>query len=667
MRFLRNALFCETLEVHSAELWNERPLKLQQQLPDLEMGSADGGGSKLHPADRISGRRSGGQPVSRGLGLVGLDALNKSRRELVRGKVRERERGGDAVWKLVCERQLKTHVVLNRNAPKMAVVIATGASGSSGVPKSGFVEVLVRESWHKVLVNLNEEALTLSCEESSVSDNVNSNGVSHGSYLDNSNTNSNNGPQTVRTAFTDLPERVPEAIANRKRCVKVTKQEIGGLGISIKGGKENKMPILISKIFKGLAADQTQTLYVGDAILSVNGMNLRDATHDEAVQALKRAGKEVTLEVKYMREATPYVKKGSPVSEISWETPPPDSPRIGSPAITSSSSSAPSDSPSSPTMPSLSLQGDRRCIPLKMCHVTRAMTTPDPENRQLELHSPDARHTVVLRCPDQPSALSWFSAIHFVTSTLTQRALAEVIQNTARIGVGSKEIRHLGWLAGKTESEKQSWRPVLVAVTEKDLLLYDSLPRGKEAWQEPAHTYPLLATRLVHSGPDLGSPHSGTELFFATRTGTRLGIETYLFRVETNKDLSLWTRHIVNGCHASAEMIKEVSTSCRYQGQECRLVIHYEQGFSVHADPTLEDWENGDERRALTPTKPKVLLSYPYEKLKTSSDDGVRMLLLDFGGKEGEIQLDLHSCPKPIVFILHSFLSAKISRLGLVA
>ncbi|XP_035528054.1 beta-1-syntrophin [Morone saxatilis] len=551
----------------------------------------------------------------------------------------------------------------------MAVVIATGVSGASAVQKSGFVEVLVRERWHKVLVNLNEEALTLSCEESSSNDNlndsVNSNGVTNGSYLDNNNTNSNNAPQTVRTAFTDLPERVPEAIANRKRCVKVTKQEIGGLGISIKGGKENKMPILISKIFKGLAADQTQALYVGDAILSVNGMNLRDATHDEAVQALKRAGKEVTLEVKYMREATPYVKKGSPVSEISWETPPPESPRLGSPPITFSSQSDPS---SPAAQPSLSLQGDRRCIPLKMCYVTRAMTTPDPENRQLELHSPDTRHTVVLRCPDQPSALSWFSAMHSVTSTLAQHALAEVIQNTARTGVaGSKEIRHLGWLAGKTESEKQSWKPVLVVVTEKDLLLFDSLPRGKEAWQSPAHTYPLLATRLVHSGPDRGSPHSGTELFFATRTGTRLGIETHLFRAETTKDLSLWTRHIVNGCHASAEMIKEVTTSCLYQGQECRLVIHYEQGFSVLADPILGDRENREERGAHTPTRPRVLLSYPYEKLKMSSDDGVRMLILDFGGKEGEIQLDLHSCPKPIVFILHSFLSAKISRLGLVA
>lgn len=550
----------------------------------------------------------------------------------------------------------------------MAVVLGTGLSGASGVPKSGFLDVLVRERWHKVLVNLNEEALTLSCEESSVNDgdNVNSNGVTNGSYLDNNNTNSNNGPQTVRSAFTDLPERVPEAIANRKRYVKVTKQEVGGLGISIKGGKENKMPILISKIFKGLAADQTQALYVGDAILSVNGVNLRDATHDEAVQALKRAGKEVTLEVKYMREATPYVKKGSPVSEISWETPPPESPRLVSPTTTSYSSSS---SPSSPTpQPALSLQGDRRCIPLKMCYVTRAMTTPDPDNRQLELHSPDTRHTVVLRCPDQPSALAWFSTLHLVTSTLAQRALAEVIQNSARTGIaGSKEIRHLGWLAAKTESEKQNWKPVLVVLTEKDLLLYDSLPRGKEAWHSPAHTYPLLATRLVHSGPDRGSPHSGTELFFATRTGTRLGIETHLFRAETTKDLSQWTRHIVNGCHASAEMIKEVTTSCLYRGQECRLLIHYEQGFSVLAEPRLEDEGAVEERGAQTPTKPRVLLSYPFEKLKMSSDDGVRTLSLDFGGKEGEIQLDLHSCPKPIVFILHSFLSAKISRLGLVA
>ena len=47
---------------------------------------------------------------------------------------------------------------------------------------------------------------------------------------------------------------------------------------------------------QGLAADLTEQLYVGDAILSVNGEDLRDATHDHAVGALKRAGQVVTLQ-----------------------------------------------------------------------------------------------------------------------------------------------------------------------------------------------------------------------------------------------------------------------------------------------------------------------------------------------------------------------------------
>lgn len=75
------------------------------------------------------------------------------------------------------------------------------------------------------------------------------------------------------------------------------------------------------------------------------------------------------LIVKYMREATPYVKKGSPVSEIGWETPPPESPRLG----------CASADPLSQL--SLSIHRDKKTIPLKMCYVTRNMTVSDPENR----------------------------------------------------------------------------------------------------------------------------------------------------------------------------------------------------------------------------------------------------------------------------------------------
>ncbi|MGH0141765.1 UNVERIFIED_CONTAM: hypothetical protein FKN15_074652 [Acipenser sinensis] len=322
------------------------------------------------------------------------------------------------------------------------------------------------------------------------------------------------------------------------------------------------------------------------------------------------------ITVKYMREATPYVKKGSPVSEIGWETPPPESPRLGS------VSSEP------PSPPAFSLHGDRRYIPLKMCYVTQSMTKLDPENRQFELHSPDARHTVVLRCKDSATAQGWFSAVQSNAIDSVAKVIAEVKEQIGRTGIaGSREIRHLGWLAKKLEHEKQCWKPVLVVVTEKDLLLYDSMPRMKEAWYGPAHTYPLLATRLVHSGLGKGSPQPGVKLSFETRTGTRQGIESHLFRAETSKELSEWTRHIVQACHNSAELIKEITTSCTYKNQECRLTIHYEQGFNVSAE--LQEG-------ALL----KPLFNYPFEKLKMSSDDGVRMLFLDFGGKEGEISLN---------------------------
>ncbi len=50
---------------------------------------------------------------------------------------------------------------------------------------------------------------------------------------------------------THTPQSIPDSVLNQNcRHVHIVKTETNGLGISIKGGKENKMPILISKIFK---------------------------------------------------------------------------------------------------------------------------------------------------------------------------------------------------------------------------------------------------------------------------------------------------------------------------------------------------------------------------------------------------------------------------------
>lgn len=66
--------------------------------------------------------------------------------------------------------------------------------------------------------------------------------------------------------------------------------------------------------------------------------------------------------------------------------------------------------------------------------------------------------------------------------------------------------------------------------------------------------------RLVHSGPGKSSPLLDSDLSFGLRTGTKQGVETHVFRVDSAKDLSTWTHLLVEGCHNAAELIKEVTT-----------------------------------------------------------------------------------------------------------
>lgn len=55
----------------------------------------------------------------------------------------------------------------------------------------------------------------------------------------------------------------------QERMVQIRRDKNSGLGLSIKGGAEHKLPILISKIYKDQAADVTGQLFVGDAIIKV--------------------------------------------------------------------------------------------------------------------------------------------------------------------------------------------------------------------------------------------------------------------------------------------------------------------------------------------------------------------------------------------------------------
>ncbi|XP_061423875.1 LOW QUALITY PROTEIN: Golgi-associated PDZ and coiled-coil motif-containing protein [Lethenteron reissneri] len=84
------------------------------------------------------------------------------------------------------------------------------------------------------------------------------------------------------------------------RKVLLVKADDEGLGISITGGKEHGVPIIVSEIHPGLPAERCGGLYVGDAILAVNGINLRDTKHHEAVGILSQQVGEIEFEVVFV-------------------------------------------------------------------------------------------------------------------------------------------------------------------------------------------------------------------------------------------------------------------------------------------------------------------------------------------------------------------------------
>ncbi|XP_057194624.1 disks large homolog 1 isoform X10 [Triplophysa rosa] len=74
-----------------------------------------------------------------------------------------------------------------------------------------------------------------------------------------------------------------------------------GLGFNIVGGEDGE-GIFISFILAGGPADLCGELRKGDRIVSVNGVDLRNATHEQAAAALKNAGQTVTIVAQYRPE-----------------------------------------------------------------------------------------------------------------------------------------------------------------------------------------------------------------------------------------------------------------------------------------------------------------------------------------------------------------------------
>ncbi|KAH9400733.1 Beta-1-syntrophin [Tyrophagus putrescentiae] len=350
-----------------------------------------------------------------------------------------------------------------------------GFGGGIGYKRSGCFEVFAKASWYRVHAELYGDRLELTLNEPlerfAGPGSIGGNGEDHLEVpppevvlmqqdLSLGNNNNNNGT------------------SSRRRLVAIRRKRPGdGLGISIKGGRENRMPILISKIFRGLAADATGQLFVGDAIIAVNEVSLREATHEQAVEALKNAGESVVLEVRYLPEVVPYFRKAAVLAEIGWQVADDgceegvhaeghnnhhshqleDSRKVQTTLVDSHQEQRPQSSSSHGSSSGGGGPSDTKSIPLTGAFVRRLFLSKSrsssslqhqqhphahrrnhsiassrdhegsPENHLLQdeeeevvivIQSPSLRRAAILRFEGEAKASSWFAALHRTVSQL---------------------------------------------------------------------------------------------------------------------------------------------------------------------------------------------------------------------------------------------------------
>lgn len=430
---------------------------------------------------------------------------------------------------------------------------------------SGPLEVLVKTKWYKATAAIADNHLGVSLDEEQAD----------GLWQSNFNSISSDNP--------------PEGIRSVK--IQKTNGSQQGLGISIKGGRENRMPILISKIFKGMAAEQTGQLHIGDAIVSVDKVDLRNATHDEAVKVLKGTkSDEVSLEVRYMKEVTPYFQKAMLLSEVGWDTRP----------FLSNEDRQQHDfqSPNS----------DMKWTPLQLACLTKDVNFVE-DYCTFEIQSPNRKQSLLIRISSHLSD-KWFTALQNSIEATIQDCLAKT--NSA---LPTLRVLKMGWSVQMLEksssyssetsfdsgmSDNTSTQPLFMAQTEEHLLLWETCPWTIKEWSNARDRLKLIQSRVMSNngttnlsslggaGAAAASANERRNSRITIRYGSENGVTCYTFQLGSKASHTSWLASLVQGTLGAAKNMGQMSINCQWKGQECCLSIHLDRGFVLS-----EKWKSG--------------------------------------------------------------------------
>ncbi|XP_052872295.1 gamma-1-syntrophin isoform X1 [Anopheles cruzii] len=335
---------------------------------------------------------------------------------------------------------------------------------------------------------------------------------------------------TIQKQDTTTPAPTPTnathpPIESKERMVQITRQKVGGLGLSIKGGAEHKLPILISRIYKDQAADATGQLFVGDAIIKVNGEYITACPHDDAVNILRNAGDIVVLTVKHYRAATPFLQKQ---------------------------------------------------FPLMMAYVTRYIYGTDKlRPNAFEVRGLNGTTTGIIHCDDLAILSQW---LKYITDNVVGLTSLQMKLFNRNFPVGER-IEYMGWVNEGVINNHISWqsyKPRFLVLKGTEVMLFDSPPLNVSGLTKANVAYKVYQTmfRVVKESETVDSRQHCFLLQSSGHEPRYLSVETRqeLLRIENS-----WNAAIVT----SVIKLGRKTFAVSHHGKTGGLTLDWQAGFSL--------------------------------------------------------------------------------------
>ncbi|XP_042126855.1 gamma-1-syntrophin isoform X1 [Peromyscus maniculatus bairdii] len=442
-----------------------------------------------------------------------------------------------------------------------------------------------------------------------------------------------------------------EPFYSGERTVTIRRQTVGGFGLSIKGGAEHSIPVVISKISKEQRAELSGLLFIGDAILQINGINVRKCRHEEVVQVLRNAGEEVTLTVSFLKRAPAFLKL--PLNEDCSCAPSDQSSGTSSPLCDSGlhlnyhpNNTDTLSCSSWPTSPGLRWEKrwcDLRLIPLLNARFSQYLPGTDlTRPNAFQVVAVDGVCSGIIQCLSAEDCMDWLQAIAANISNLTKHNIKKINRNFPV----NQQIVYMGWCEAREQEVLQDrvYTPVFLALRGSCLYRFPSPPVTTWDWTRAEKTFSICEIMCkVLKDSDLldRRKHCFT-------MQSECGEDLY-FSVELESDLAQWERAFQTATFLEVERIQCKTYACVLESHLMGLTIDFSTGFICYDAATKA-----------------VLWRYKFSQLKGSSDDGkskIKFLFQNPDTKQIEAKELEFSNLFAVLHCIHSFFAAKVACL----